>query len=145
MRIRELQDETGGFLGFIPLAFHPEETRLPHLPATGGLDDLRVIAVARLMLDNLDHVKAYWVQIGEKLAPIALHCGADDLVGTVTEETITHAAGAKTGHGLSRLQMEALIRGAGREPFERDAFYERVLRDPSGRVLHANRRDFAPV
>ena len=145
MRIRELQDETAGFLGFIPLAFHPEETQFPDLPATGGLDDLRVIAVARLMLDNLDHVKAYWVQIGEKLAPIALHCGADDLVGTVTEETITHAAGAKTGYGLSRLEMEALIRGAGRDPFERDAFYERVARDPSGRVLRANRQDFAPA
>ncbi len=145
VRIRELQDETAGFLGFIPLAFHPEETQFPDLPATGGLDDLRVIAVARLMLDNLDHVKAYWVQIGEKLAPIALHCGADDLVGTVTEETITHAAGAKTGYGLSRLEMEALIRGAGRDPFERDAFYERVLRDPSGRVVRANRQNFAPA
>jgi aminodeoxyfutalosine synthase len=142
VRIRELQDETGGFLGFIPLAFHPEETQLPDLPPTGGLDDLKVISVARLMLDNLDHVKAYWVQIGEKLAPVALHCGADDLVGTVTEETITHAAGAKTGYGLSRLEMEALVRGSGREPFERDAFYERVVRDEAGRVLRANRRDF---
>jgi aminodeoxyfutalosine synthase len=145
VRIRELQDETWGFLGFIPLAFHPAETQLPHLPAATGLTDLRVIAVSRLMLDNVDHIKAYWVQIGEKLAPVALHFGADDLVGTVTEETITHAAGAKTQSGLSRVEMERMIRGAGRDPFERDAYYERVLRDGDGRVLHANRHDFAPA
>jgi len=143
MRIRALQDETRGFLGFIPLAFHPEETQLPNLPAATGLTDLKVIAVARLMLDNVDHVKAYWVQIGEKLAPVALHFGADDLVGTVTEETITHAAGAKTESGLSRAEMERMIRGAGRQPFERDAFYERVARDETGRVLRANRFDFS--
>ena len=143
VRIRELQDDTGGFLGFIPLAFHPEETQLPDLPAATGLTDLRVIAVARLMLDNVEHVKAYWVQIGEKLAPVALHFGADDLVGTVTEETITHAAGARTESGLSRAEMERMIRGAGREPFERDAYYERVVRDAGGRVLRANRHDFA--
>ncbi len=107
------------------------------------MTDLRVIAVSRLMLDNVDHVKAYWVQIGEKLAPVALHFGADDLVGTVMEETITHAAGATTEAGLTRAQMEALIRGAGREPFERDAYYERVVRDAEGRVLRANRRDFS--
>ncbi|MCM3876063.1 MAG: aminofutalosine synthase MqnE [Thermoanaerobaculia bacterium] len=143
VRIRELQDVTGGFLGFIPLAFHPGETQLPDVPAATGLTDLKVIAVARLMLDNVDHVKAYWVQIGEKLAPVALHFGADDLVGTVTEETITHAAGAKTESGLSRAEMERMIRGAGREPFERDAFYERVVRDETGRVLRANRFDFS--
>jgi aminodeoxyfutalosine synthase len=107
------------------------------------MTDLKVIAVSRLMLDNVDHVKAYWVQIGEKLAPVALHFGADDLVGTVMEETITHAAGATTEAGLTRAQMEALIRGAGREPFERDAYYERVVRDETGRVLRANRHDFA--
>ncbi len=148
VRIRELQDVTRGFLGFIPLAFHPEETQLPDLPAADGLTDLKVIAVARLLLDNVDHVKAYWVQIGEKLAPIALHFGADDLVGTVTEETITHAAGARTSAGLTRAEMERMIRGAGRDPFERDAFYERVVRDGTGRVLRANRFDFvarAPV
>src|SRR5439155_9011001 len=96
VRTRELQDETGGFLGFIPLAFHPEGTQLADLPPSSGMSDLRVIALSRLMLDNVEHVKAYWIQIGEKLAPVALHFGADDLVGTVTEETITHAAGAKT-------------------------------------------------
>lgn len=144
VRIRELQDETNGFLGFIPLAFHPDGTPFAHLPATSGLLDLRVIAAARLMLDNLEHVKAYWVQIGEKFAPVALHFGADDLVGTVTEETITHAAGATTEAGLSRLEMERLIRSAGREPFERDAYYERVVRDAGGRVVRANRHDFVP-
>jgi aminodeoxyfutalosine synthase len=144
VRIRELQDETKGFLGFIPLAFHPEETQLPDVPPVDGMTDLRVIAVARLMLDNVDHVKAYWIQIGEKLAPVALHFGADDLVGTVTEETITHAAGAKTSSGLTRAEMERMIRGAGREPFERDAYYEKVVRDAAGRVLRANRHDFAP-
>lgn len=143
VRIRALQDETQGFLGFIPLAFHPEETQLPHLPAATGTTDLKVIAVSRLMLDNVDHVKAYWVQIGEKLAPVALHFGADDLVGTVMEETITHAAGATTVAGLTRAEMEALIRGAGREPFERDAYYGRVVRDVSGKVLRANGHDFA--
>jgi aminodeoxyfutalosine synthase len=145
VRIRELQDETTGFLGFIPLAFHPEETQLPHIRPVNGLTDLRVIAVSRLMLDNVDHVKAYWIQIGEKLAPVALHFGADDLVGTVTEETITHAAGATTSSGLTRAEMERMIRGAGREPFERDAYYERVLRDAKGRVVRANRHDFAPA
>jgi len=145
VRIRALQDETRGFLGFIPLAFHPEETQLPDLPPVNGLADLRVIAVSRLMLDNVDHVKAYWIQIGEKLAPVALHFGADDLVGTVTEETITHAAGATTSSGLTRAEMERMIRGAGREPFERDADYERVVRDGKGRVVRANRHDFAPL
>ncbi len=145
LRIRELQDETGGFLGLIPLAFHPEGTQLAHLPPSTGLLDLKAVAVSRLLLDNVDHVKAYWVQIGEKLAQAALHFGADDLVGTVTEETITHAAGATTEAGISRAGMEALIRGAGREPFERDAFYERVVRDGSGRVLRANRHDFVPA
>jgi aminodeoxyfutalosine synthase len=143
VRIRTLQDETGGFLGFIPLAFHPDETQLQHLPAATGTTDLKVIAVSRLMLDNVDHVKAYWVQIGEKLAPVALHFGADDLVGTVMEETITHAAGATTEAGLTRAQMEGLIRGAGRDPFERDAHYARVVRDAEGRVLRANQHDFA--
>ncbi len=143
IRIRDLQDETRGFLGLIPLAFHPEGTQFANLRAAGGIEDLRVIAVSRLMLDNLDHVKAYWVQIGEKLAEIALQTGADDLVGTVTEETITHAAGARTEAGLSRGQMEKLITDAGREPFERDARYDRVVRDAGGRLVRANGVDWA--
>ena len=131
MRLRALQDETGGFTGLIPLAFHPENTPLADLPASSGQTDLRVIAVSRLMLDNIPHVKAYWVQIGVKLAQIALFFGADDLVGTVVDETITHAAGATTASGMSRTDFERLIRESGREPVERDALYRRVVRTGS--------------
>jgi aminodeoxyfutalosine synthase len=131
MRLRDLQEETGGFLGFIPLAFHPVNTPLAHLPATSGQTDLRVIAVSRLMLDNFPHIKAYWIQIGTKLAQVALFFGADDLVGTVVDETITHAAGATTASGLTRRQFERIIAESGREPFERDAAYRRVVREPA--------------
>ncbi|MGH9369718.1 MAG: aminofutalosine synthase MqnE [Thermoanaerobaculia bacterium] len=131
IRLRDLQDETGGFSGLIPLAFHPENTPLAHLPATSGQLDLKVIAVSRLLLDNFPHVKAYWIQIGTKLAQVALHFGADDLVGTVVDETITHAAGAKTASGLTRREFERIIRETGREPFERDHEYRRVVREPA--------------
>ena len=127
-RLRLLQDETGGFTGLIPLAFHPENTPLAHLPETSGQTDLRVIAVSRLMLDNFPHVKAYWIQIGTKLAQVALSFGADDLVGTLVEETITHAAGATTARGMTRTAFEDMIRETGREPFERDSEYRRVVR-----------------
>jgi len=130
LRLRTLQDETAGFSGLIPLAFHPENTPLSHLPDTSGQLDLRVIAVARLLLDNFPHIKAYWIQIGTKLAQIALHFGADDLVGTVVDETITHAAGAKTASGLTRQEFERMIRESGREPVERDSEYRRVMRVP---------------
>jgi aminodeoxyfutalosine synthase len=128
LRLRGLQDETGGFSGLIPLAFHPENTPLAHLPQTSGQTDLRVIAVSRLLLDNFPHIKAYWIQIGTKLAQIALFFGADDLVGTVVDETITHAAGAQTASGLTRTEFERIIRQSGREPFERDADYRRIVR-----------------
>ena len=128
LRLRDLQDETGGFTGLIPLAFHPENTPLAHLPASSGQTDLKVIAVSRLMLDNFPHIKAYWIQIGVKLAQIALFFGADDLVGTVVDETITHAAGATTASGLTRVDFERMIRESGREPVERDAAYRRVTR-----------------
>ena len=128
LRLRALQDETGGITGLIPLAFHPENTPLAHLPGTTGQDDLRVIAVARLLCDNIPHVKAYWIQIGAKLAQIALFFGADDLVGTVVDETITHAAGATTASGMTRAEFERVIRESGREPFERDSEYRRVVR-----------------
>ena len=129
LRLRALQDETGGFTGLIPLAFHPENTPLADTPPSSGQTDLRVIAVSRLLLDNFPHVKAYWVQIGVKLAQLALFFGADDLVGTVVDETITHAAGATTASGMTRLEFERMIRETGREPFERDAAYRRVLRE----------------
>ena len=128
LRLRSLQDETGGFTGFIPLAFHPENTPLSDLPETSGQTDLRVIAVARLLLDNFSHVKAYWIQIGTKLTQIALFFGADDLVGTVVDETITHAAGARTASGMTRREFERMIRESGREPFERDSEYHRIVR-----------------
>jgi aminodeoxyfutalosine synthase len=131
MRLRALQDETGGFTGVIPLAFHPENTPLADLPASSGQTDLRVIAVSRLILDNIPHIKAYWIQIGAKLAQIALFFGADDLVGTVVDETITHAAGATTASGMTRTDFERLIRESGREPVERDARYRRVIRTGS--------------
>ncbi len=121
--LRELQDETGGFSAFIPLAFHSQHTRLSHLPATTAYDDLKNIAVARLLLDNIDHIKAYWVMIGEKLAQVALTFGADDLDGTIIEEKITHMAGAKSARGLTRADMTRMITTAGFTPVERDSFY----------------------
>jgi aminodeoxyfutalosine synthase len=131
LRLRDLQDETGGIAGLIPLAFHPENTPLAYLPETSGRLDLSVIAASRLLLDNVAHVKAYWIQIGTKLAQIALHFGADDLVGTVVDETITHAAGAKTASGMTRREFEKVIRETGREPFERDSEYRRIVREPA--------------
>jgi aminodeoxyfutalosine synthase len=123
LRLRALQDETGGFTAFVPLAFHPGHTRLAGLPAPTGQDDLRAIAAARLLLDNIGHVKAYWVTLGLKLAPVALHFGADDLDGTVGEERIAHGAGAESPSGLPAEELARLIREAGREPVERDAVY----------------------
>jgi aminodeoxyfutalosine synthase len=128
-RLRELQDETGGFQTFIPLAFHPENTGLDHLPKPSGQMDLRQIALARLMLDNFDHIKAYWIMLGEPTAQVALSFGADDLDGTVVHELIYHDAGAKTPEGLTVAQLHHLIREAGREPVERDTLYRRVIRD----------------
>jgi aminodeoxyfutalosine synthase len=128
LRLRELQDETGGFQTFIPLAFHPENTGMSHLPKPTGHMDLRMIALARLMLDNFDHIKAYWIMLGEQTAQIALGFGADDIDGTVVHELIYHDAGAKTPEGLTVSQLHRLIRETGREPVERDTLYRRVLR-----------------
>ncbi|MDX9787357.1 MAG: aminofutalosine synthase MqnE [Desulfobacterales bacterium] len=133
LRLRELQDRTGGFSAFIPLAFHSQNTALSHLPATTAFDDLKAIAVARLMLDNIDHIKAYWVMIGEKLAQVALSFGADDLDGTIIEEKITHMAGATSAKGLPREHMIHLIRAARFNPVERDSFYRPVNLQNHGR------------
>lgn len=122
--LRRAQDETGGFLAFIPLAFHPKNTELASLSSTTGMDDLKNIAVARLMLDNFDHIKAYWVMIGPKLAQIALSFGADDLDGTVKEEVITHMAGAETDQAIGSQTLIRLISEAGRVPIERTTLYE---------------------
>jgi len=126
LALRDLQDRTHGFSAYIPLAFHSENTKLAHLPPTTAVDDLKNVAVARLLLDNFDHIKAYWVMIGEKLAQVALSYGADDLDGTIIEERITHTAGAKSARGLSRDEMESMIRSAGFVPVERDSFYNPV-------------------
>ncbi|RKX62037.1 MAG: aminofutalosine synthase MqnE [Thermodesulfobacteriota bacterium] len=126
LALREAQDETGGFLCYIPLAFHPKNTKLEYLSSTGGVDDLKSIAVSRLLLDNFSHIKAYWVMLGPKVAQIALSFGADDLDGTVLEEKITHMAGADTSQAMTRGEIEHLIRQAGREPVERDTLYEPV-------------------
>lgn len=128
MKLRAVQDETGGFQTFIPLAFHPENTVLGHLPRTSGFDDMRQIAVGRLMLDNFAHVKSYWQMVTPKMAQISLRFGADDIDGTVVEEKIYHEAGATTPQGMRRAELERLIREAGREPVERDTLYNRVSR-----------------
>jgi aminodeoxyfutalosine synthase len=128
MKLRALQDETGGFQTFIPLAFHPDNTALEHLPKTTGMLDLKQIAVGRLVLDNFPHIKAYWQMLTPKIAQIALRFGADDLDGTVIEEKIYHDAGATTPQGMRREELVRLIRAAGREPIERDTMYRPVAR-----------------
>ena len=128
LALRELQDETHGFVAFIPLAFHPENTGLAHLPRPSGYADLKAIAVSRLLLDNFDHIKAYWIMLTPRIAQIALRFGADDLDGTVVEEKIYHDAGATTSQFTSRAELEKLIRHAGRVPVERDTLYRPVDR-----------------
>jgi len=128
IKLRELQDETHGFVAFIPLAFHPDNTALSHIPKPTGYADLRNIAVARLLLDNFDHIKAYWIMLSPSIAQIALRFGANDLDGTVVEEKIYHDAGAKTSEFTPRAELERLIRAAGRVPVERDTLYRPVDR-----------------
>jgi len=128
LKLRELQDETHGFQTFIPLAFHPDNTPLEHIPKTTGFDDIREIAVARLLLDNIPHIKAYWVMMTPKIAQIAQRFGADDLDGTLVEERIYHDAGATTSQSLRRGELMRLIREAGRDPVERDTLYRPVQR-----------------
>jgi aminodeoxyfutalosine synthase len=128
VKLRELQDDTGGFQTFIPLAFHPANTALSHLSTTTGLTDIRQIAVGRLMLDNFPHIKAYWQMMSAKIAQIALRFGADDIDGTVIEEKIYHDAGATTPQGMRRRDLINLIEKAGRVPVERDTLYREVTR-----------------
>ncbi|HTC93830.1 MAG TPA: aminofutalosine synthase MqnE [Terriglobales bacterium] len=128
LKLRALQDETGGFQTFIPLAFHPDNTPLQHLPKTTGMLDIKNIAVGRLVLDNFAHIKAYWQMMTPKIAQIALRFGADDIDGTVIEEKIYHDAGATTPQGMRREELTRLIREAGREPVERDTMYHPVTR-----------------
>lgn len=129
VRLRELQDETGGFQTFIPLAFHPENTGLSHITKPSGLMDLKMVAIARLMLDNFPHIKAYWVMLGVKTAQLALNFGADDIDGTVVHEKIYHDAGSDSPQELSVTDLRRLIEEAGRIPVERDTLYREVKRE----------------
>jgi aminodeoxyfutalosine synthase len=131
IKLRELQDETGGLVTFIPLAFHPDNTALSHIPKTTGFLDIKQIAISRLMLDNIPHIKAYWIMMTPAIAQIALRFGADDIDGTVVEEKIYHDAGATTSQSLRRGDLLRLIRKAGREPLERDTLYRPVTRTES--------------
>jgi len=134
LHMRDLQDETGGFMCFVPLAFDPAGTELAHLPVTTGYANLREIAVARLLLDNFPHVKAFWIMITPAVAQLALWYGADDIDGTVSHYEITHALGtASHRQALSHAELLDLIREAGRVPVERDALYNLVGQtEPAG-------------
>lgn len=125
-RLRDLQDETGGFTGFIPLAYQPDNNNIPVRVAPSGFDSLRTLAVSRLFLDNFDHITAYWVGLGMRLAQVGLSYGADDLHGTIVEEHIFHMAGSQSPQQQTREAMIKAIREAGRDPVQRDTFYQPV-------------------
>jgi aminodeoxyfutalosine synthase len=124
--LRELQDRTGGFQTFIPLAFQPDNTRVPGAKGVGGVDALKTLAISRLYLDNFQHVKAYWVMLGLKIAQTSLCFGVNDLDGTVVEEKIGHDAGADSPQSMSKEDIQNLIRQAGRVPVERDTLYNEI-------------------
>lgn len=131
--LRDLQDETGGFLAYIPLAYHPDDNELGKTlgrtgTSTTGFDDLRNLAVGRLYLDNIAHIKSHWIMVTQSVSQVALHFGVNDIEGTVVREKIYHAVGAHTPQGMTLAQLLNLIRGAGKQPAERDAFYN-VLRE----------------
>lgn len=128
-KLRQLQDETGGFQTFIPLSFIPDNTELAHLPGPTGFEDLRHIAISRIFLDNFPHIKTYWVMSGIDIAQLALNFGADDIDGTIMKETIVHMAGAKTPEGVTVKDLRRYICEAGRDPVERDTLYNIVSRD----------------
>ena len=138
LRIRALQDETHGFQAFIPLAFHPDGNGMKNLPAPTAVDDLRTLAVSRLMLDNVDHIKAYWVSLTPDVAQIALRFGADDIDGTIVHETIYKAAGTRSPDGLAYDDLVRLIREAGRIPVERDTLYNVLKEHPKARAPEAS-------
>jgi aminodeoxyfutalosine synthase len=125
LKLRELQDRTGGFQAFIPLSYHPLDNEAGG-QGSSGLDDIKTVAVSRLVLDNFPHIKAYWVMLGEKISQLALLFGADDLDGTVLEEKITYSAGAVSRRGITEPELINLIKKAGRKPVQRDGFYRAV-------------------
>lgn len=138
LRVRNLQDETKGFQAFIPLAFHPDGNGMKNLPAPTAVDDLRTVAVSRLMLDNVDHIKAYWVSMTPDVAQIALRFGADDIDGTIVHETIYKAAGTTSPSGLGYDELVRLIREAGRIPIERDTLYNVIKEHPKAKAPEAS-------
>jgi aminodeoxyfutalosine synthase len=129
LHLRKLQDETGGFQTFIPLAFHPKNTQLASQPGPSSLDALRTVAISRLMLDNFEHIKAYWVSLGVGTAQTALAYGADDFDGTIAQEKIHHAAGADSPECLTLEQIHSLIAETGCDPIERDTLFRKVKRE----------------
>ena len=139
LKLRALQDETGGFQTFIPLAFHPDNTKLSHIPKPSGLTDLRTMALSRVLLDNFPHVKAYWVMLGIPVAQVAQSYGADDLDGTVVHEKIYHDAGSTSPQEITVAELRRLIEEAGRVPLERDTLYREVVREPGKRPAAGRR------
>jgi aminodeoxyfutalosine synthase len=130
-QLRELQDETGGFTGFVPFAFEPQTTILAHVKPASAVEQLRNLAVSRIYLDNFDHLTAYWVSMGLPLAQVSLSYGVDDLHGTIIEEKIFHMAGAKTPQEQTVATLEQVIREAGRDPVQRDSYYRHLSQRPS--------------
>lgn len=135
--LRDLQDETGGFLAYIPLAYHPDDNELGSTlgrtgTSTTGFDDLRNLAVGRLYLDNFEHIKSHWIMVGQSVSQVSLHFGVNDIEGTVVREKIYHAVGAHTPQGMTLPQLLTLIRGAGKQPAERDSFYTILREFPEG-------------
>jgi aminodeoxyfutalosine synthase len=126
LKLRDLQDKTSGFQAFIPLSFQPHNTEIKKSAYTTGFDDLKTLAISRLMLDNFDHLKAYWVMLGEKIAQVSLNFGVDDLDGTVVDERIAKAAGGTTDGSMTKDEIVRLIKQADRTPVERDTVYNVV-------------------
>jgi aminodeoxyfutalosine synthase len=143
-QLRELQDETGGFTGFVPFAFEPQTTILAHVKPASAFDQLRNLAVSRIYLDNIEHLTAYWVSMGLPLAQISLNYGVDDLHGTIMEEKIFHMAGATTPQELTVATLEQVIREAGREPVQRDSYYRHInSSSPDAKNVEAREAELA--
>ncbi|HZA37710.1 MAG TPA: hypothetical protein VE486_01075, partial [Candidatus Baltobacteraceae bacterium] len=144
-QLRELQDETGGFTGFVPFAFEPQTTVLSHVKRVSAFEQLRNLAVSRIYLDNIDHLTAYWVSLGLPLAQVSLSYGVDDLHGTILEEKIFHMAGATTPQQQSVTALEHAIREAGREPIQRDSFYRHLAASAQNGEKPASAADAAEL
>ena len=144
-QLRELQDETGGFTGFVPFAFEPQTTVLSHIAPASAVEQLRNLAVSRIYLDNIDHLTAYWVSMGLPLAQVSLSYGVDDLHGTILEEKIFHMAGATTPQQQTTAALEQAIREAGREPGQRDSHYRLISPIPTKPAKSARSIEVQPA